>query len=458
MSQSAPSSAGTHAKRDPVAAALADRDALVERFRRTRARSSAIFDLVPLDGRLERPIALRHPIIFYEGHIPAFYVNTLLKKGLGLAGIDDQLERLFARGIDPASEAAAAERQVSSWPSRHDLSAYVAEADRSVEHALATADLERPDHPVLRHAQAVWTGLEHEAMHQETLLYMLHRMPASKKRRPDRLDAPSTGRAPEPTSVRIPAGVASLGAPDGPAFGWDNEFREHRVPVPAFRIGKHKVTNAEWLEFVEAGGYRRPELWAPQDWQWIVEASVLAPAFWVRRDGDWFWRGMFDEIPLPPAWPAYVTHAEATAFARWRGGRLPTEAEFHRAAFGTSQGDERQHPWGDAPPDATRGHFDFAGWDPAPVGVHPAGASAWGVDELVGNGWEWTSSVFAPFPGFEPMVSYPEYSADFFDGRHFVMKGASPATARELVRRSFRNWFRPQYPYVYATFRVVHEE
>jgi formylglycine-generating enzyme required for sulfatase activity len=94
-------------------------------------------------------------------------------------------------------------------------------------------------------------------------------------------------------------------------------------------------------------------------------------------------------------------------------------------------------------------------WDPAPAGSHPYGASAWGVHDLMGNGWEWTSSTFEPFPGFSPMPSYPEYSADFFDGQHYVLKGASPVTARELLRRSFRNWFRPQYPYVYAKFRTV---
>jgi len=163
---------------------------------------------------------------------------------------------------------------------------------------------------------------------------------------------------------------------------------------------------------------------------------------------------MFGLLPLPEAWPVYVSQAEAAAYARWRGARLPTEAEFQRAAYGSPHG-ERTHPWGDAPPDATRGVFDFDSWDPQPAGAHPNGASAWGVEDLVGNGWEWTSTPFAPFPGFRPMASYPEYSADFFDGEHLVMKGASPATARELLRPSFRNWFRARYPYVYATFRCA---
>ena len=166
------------------------------------------------------------------------------------------------------------------------------------------------------------------------------------------------------------------------------------------------------------------------------------------------WRGMFEFIPLPLAWPVYVSQAEASAYARWKGRRLMTEAEFHRAAFGTPAGEERELPWG-AGVDASRGNFDFSNWEPVPAGSRPAGASAWGVHDLIGNGWEWTSTIFEPFPGFEPMPSYPEYSAEFFDGKHYVMKGASPATAKELIRRSFRNWFRANYPYVYAKFRTA---
>jgi formylglycine-generating enzyme required for sulfatase activity len=172
-------------------------------------------------------------------------------------------------------------------------------------------------------------------------------------------------------------------------------------------------------------------------------------------DGQWWWRGMFDWIPLPASWPVYVSQAEASAFARWAGARLSSEAEFQRAAFGTLDGSERTHPWGEAEPNASHGVFDFSSWDPEPAGTHPAGRSAWGIEDLVGNGWEWTRTPFEPFPGFQAMPSYPEYSADFFDGEHYVMKGASPATARELLRPSFRNWFRAQYPYVYATFRLA---
>ena len=134
---------------------------------------------------------------------------------------------------------------------------------------------------------------------------------------------------------------------------------------------------------------------------------------------------------------------------------LPTEAQFHRAAYGTPQGAQRAYPWGSHEPAASHGNFDFHCWDPAPVTAHPAGDSAFGVSQLLGNGWEWTDTPFAPFEGFRPIASYPGYSANFFDGDHFVLKGGSPRTAARLLRRSFRNWFRPDYPHVYAGFRLV---
>jgi iron(II)-dependent oxidoreductase len=257
-------------------------------------------------------------------------------------------------------------------------------------------------------------------------------------------------------SVLVPAGIAHLGADrNSVAFGWDNEFDAHDVHVPEFEVDVLPVTNGQYLEFIAANGYSRRELWTEEGWEWIRTEAVTHPAFWLPRPpasakatagkptsglrpptSGWQWRGMFEPLPLPLDWPVYVSHAEASAYARWKGRRLMTEAEWHRAAEG-----------------ATPGHSDFAGFDPVPVGSHPPSDA--GVYDLVGNGWEWTATVFAPFDGFAPMRSYPEYSADFFDGRHYVMKGASPATARELVRPSFRNWFRGNYPYVYAKFRTA---
>ena len=165
---------------------------------------------------------------------------------------------------------------------------------------------------------------------------------------------------------------------------------------------------------------------------------------------------MFEDIPLPLAWPVYVSQAEAAAFARWKGRRLPTEAEYHRAAYGSPEGAERAFPWGDAPPQPAHGNFDFLSWEPVPAGSRPAGASAWGVHDLVGNGWEWTSSESSRrSPASRRCRRTRNTPPSSSTASTTCMKGASPATAKELIRRSFRNWFRANYPYVYAKFRTV---
>lgn len=406
-----------------TASPFIDRAAAAEWYARNRRRSRALFDLIDPSAYYTRPIALRNPIVFYEGHLPAFSIIAFINRGLGRDGVDPRLEALFARGIDPETEETAVPRSGAStaWPRRAEVLAFGDAADALVNDAIRDAPFDE-SRPAMRHGEGLFTALEHEAMHQETLLYMWRRLPYEQKVRPDYVRYELKGEVAPPKTVRVPAGAATLGANPGDiAFGWDNEFTAHTVEVNAFDVDAHSVTNADYLPFVEAG-------------------HVEPPAFWIRENGAWFWRGMFESIPLPLSWPAYVSQEDATAFARSKGRRLMTEAEYHRVAEGAS-------PHG--------GHADFAGWEPVPAGSRPGGVSRWGVHDLAGNGWEWTGSVFEPFPGFEPMASYPEYSAEFFDGQHFVMKGASQATAKELIRPSFRNWFRPNYPYVYAKFRTV---
>jgi iron(II)-dependent oxidoreductase len=412
------------------------RDRLIEWYRAGRRITRDIFAIPTAEAYYDRPIRLRNPLVFYEGHIPAFAVNTLIRLALKRDGIDSGFETLFARGIDPESEDAA-KAPTDFWPTREQIQAYGRDADDLILRALCDGPIDDGGAPQRRNAEAAFTVIEHEQMHQETLLYLFHELPYDRKIpvAPLHGGGPLPRIAPVKDMVRIPAGEATLGA-SGNDYAWDNELPEMRVTVDGFSIDRHDVTNGDYLEFMAATG-------------------AGAPHFWTKRDGAWHWRGMFNLVPLPLDAPVYVTHDEASAFATWHGKRLPTEGEYHRAAFSTPSGEERRFPWGDELPDHTRGNFGFRHWDPVSVGSYPAGASAWGVQDLVGNGWEWTSTVFDGFPGFAPLPSYPVYSADFFDGKHYVMKGASPATAPELIRRSFRNWFRPNYPYVYATFRCA---
>ena len=164
-------------------------------------------------------------------------------------------------------------------------------------------------------------------------------------------------------------------------------------------------------------------------------------------------------MPLPLDWPVWVRHEEAAAYAGWANAFLPTEAQWQRAAYGTAEGTERAYPWGNCTPIAGHhGNFASQRWDASSVAAYPAGESAFGVRDLVGNGWEWTGTPFGPLPGFRQFPFYPGYSAPFFDGEHYVLKGGSPRTDTVFLRRSFRNWFRTDYPYVFAGFRCAYNK
>jgi iron(II)-dependent oxidoreductase len=429
---------------------------LRERLAQARARTDELFQLVRPEAIYDRPIPERHRIIFYVGHLEAFDWNLIGAHVLARPALDPVLDRRFAFGIDPVgSELPSDEPQ--DWPGLDEVRRYVERARSRLDSILLDPGFADAVDPRLGAGTLLNVALEHRLMHAETLTYMLHQLsPSAKVVGP--VAVPPAGSAPDPRAIDVPAGAITLGRRrTSPGFGWDNEFEAHAVEVPRFAIDATKVSTAAYLRFVEAQGYHLREHWTAEDWTWIQDRGLTHPNFWFRAGNQWMQRTMFGAIPLPLSWPVYVSHAEASAYAHWAGKRLPTEAEWQRAAHGTAAGDERAYPWGDDLPTSAHGNFDFQRWEPAPVNAYPAGASAFGAWDLLGNGWEWTSTPFAPFPGFTPFTFYPGYSADFFDGRHFVLKGASARTAACMLRRSFRNWYQAHYGYVYAGFRCVQD-
>ena len=421
-----------------------------------RATTDELFQILRDDAFYERPIAERHRVIFYLGHVEAFDWNLLGQRAFGLCRFHSSFDHLFAFGIDPVGGGLPTD-QPGDWPSRSEISEYKQRLRTQLDSAIDRA-LEHPSegHPQL--LTMLDTAIEHRLMHAETLAYMFHRLPVDKKKPVQTQDHWSTSRI-QHRLVEIPEGPATLGLPaDDSRFGWDNERCALTVRVPAFSIENHNVSNRQFMHFVQNGGYRDRSLWTSEGWAWREQNGIEHPAFWHRRGNIWNYRGMFAERPLPMELPVFVSHAEASAYAKWLDRKLPSEEQFHRAAYGAPDSDEqRGYPWGDQPPAPQFGNFDFAHFAPSPCGAYPDGVSAFGIHDLVGNGWEWTRTVFAPLPGFAPMPFYPGYSANFFDGKHYVMKGGSPRTAACMLRRTFRNWFQPHYPYVYATFRCVEE-
>jgi len=435
---------------------IAGRRQLLERLSDARRRSDALFNIVRTDSIYERPIPERHRIIFYVGHLEAFDWNLLHENVFGLKSFHPEFDRLFAFGIDPVGGGLPSD-QPSDWPSLEAVHDYVSRIRAALDEKLVNGSLEsygesRDGFPL---DTLLNVAIEHRLMHVETLAYMLHQLPLDRKipqENPSCLAiAPVKHRM-----IEIPDGAATLGLPRGnETFGWDNEFEAHTVQVPTFEIDQYEVTNRQYLDFINAGGYETRAFWSDDDWNWKAAHAVSHPVFWIKHRDGWLYRAMFGGAPLPLDWPVYVSHAEAAAYARWAGKSLPTEEQWRRAAYGAMDGTERYYPWGSEAPAPSLGNFDFSHWDPTPVNAFPAGRSAFGVHDMLGNGWEWTSTVFSPFPGFEPFPFYPGYSANFFDGKHFVMKGGSPRTAACMLRPTFRNWFQAHYQYVYAGFRCV---
>jgi iron(II)-dependent oxidoreductase len=451
---------------------------LLKQLADARQRTDDLFALLKPDSLYERPIAERHRIVFYVGHLEAFDWNLFHERVLGLKSPHPELDRLFAFGIDPVGGGLPTDRP-ADWPSIAAVRDYVrkirAVLDEKLADALADSYVPASDGFPL--STLLNVAIEHRLMHSETLAYMFHQLPLDRKVRqtePLNVITPPIDHR----SIEIPAGVVTLGLPRGSGlFGWDNEFEAHRVNVPAFAIDQYKVTNRQYLQFIDAGGYETRALWDDgdhdgehEDWNWKSRQGIAHPVFWKREGNQWLYRTMFAEVPLPLDWPVYVSQAEAKAYARWAGKSLPTEAEWQRAAYATPHGEERAYPWdgkawdgeargaeawGAEKPAEQFGNFDFTRWSPVPVNAFPQGQSAFGVDGLLGNGWEWTSTEFGPFPGFEPFPFYRGYSADFFDGKHFVMKGGSARTAACMLRRTFRNWFQAHYQFAYTAFRCV---
>jgi iron(II)-dependent oxidoreductase len=430
---------------------------LQTRLNQARKRTDEVFEIVREEAMYDRPINERHRIIFYTGHVEAFDWNLLANRAFGLRSFHESFDKLFAFGIDPVGGGLPTDKP-SDWPSRVEIERYKTRLRQELDREIAQALSEPSEgHPLL--LQMLEVAIEHRLMHAETLAYMLHQLPADRKIPAKDEAVWKTPRA-KSHLVDVQSGYTTLGMrrEHGDEFGWDNEFEAQEVFVPEFAIDNYNVKNRDFLLFMQAGGYMDRNLWDADGWAWRKQAGVDHPTFWRRNGSLWAYRTMFGDIQLPMDWPVYVSHAEASAYAKWLGRKLPTEEQFHRAAYGTSEERvERTYPWGDEPPSERYGNFDFAHWDPSPVGAYPRGASAFGVHDIVGNGWEWTRTIFGPLPGFSPMPFYPGYSANFFDGKHYVMKGGSPRTAACMLRPSFRNWFQPHYPFVYATFRCVED-
>lgn len=413
-------------------------------LRASRARSRAL----TLDLRGEQWFGPRlpivNPVLWELGHIAWFEERWCL--------------RWRADGSLAASVLPEADALYDSSAIAHDLrwdlplpvlEATLAYQDRVLD--LVQARLQRDcDNPNL--AYFVQLAVFHEDMHAEALHYMRQTLAYAAPPLPlQDADGPIAASEEAGGDACIAGGRYPLGAGRGPGFVFDNEKWEHAVDVRPFRIARCSVSNAQYAEFVEDRGYLRPEFWSEAGWRWLQQGRAQAPRYWCRQDGLWQQRRFDAWVPLPLREPViHVNWHEAQAYCRYAGRRLPSEAEWEMAAAGSGTGAKRRYPWGNATPDARRANLE--GSAPAPVDALPAGASAQGCRQMIGNVWEWTDTTFGPYPGFEP-DPYKEYSQPWF-GTHKVLRGGSFATPARLIRNTWRNFYTPERYDIFAGFRT----
>lgn len=417
-------------------------EALATELTRARERTLALVDFD--DAELHRQYdPLMSPLVWDLAHIGQQEEFWLLRGG------DPNAPGILTPEIDSLYDAF-----VHSRASRVDLP-LLPPADartycRTVrDRALDVLDRTDGDEALFRFGLVA----SHENQHDETMLQALNLRAG-----PPLL---SVGAALPPgrpgvagTSVLIPGGPFTLGvnASEEP-YSLDNERPGHVVQVEPFRIGRVPVTNAQWREFLDDGGYRTPRWWSERGWAHREQAGLVAPAFW-NADGSRTRFGHRESIPADEP-VQHVTYFEAEAFAAWSGARLPTEAEWEKAcAWDPVMGARRRFPWGDAQPGPELANLGGDALRPAPVGAYPAGASAYGVEQMLGDVWEWTSSPLRPWPGFTPMI-YDRYSVPFFDGDYRVLRGGSWAVAAGILRPSFRNWDHPVRRQIFSGVRLA---
>lgn len=410
---------------------------LVSRLEEVRARTLWLLDQVPEEFLKRRVHSFYSPIGWHFGHVGRTEEYWAIGEALQRPLLDDHLSFLFADLPDNPKDNRV------NIPDREGIKRYLSETrDRCVE-ALHEADLESPTR-LLSQGYAWDFAIQHECQHQETICEMLQLI--QRELGPRDLPAPSDWKPGVRSEMVEIAGRDFLQGSDSP-FAYDNEKPRHKASVEGFKLSRTPVTAYEWTEFMSDGGYGARSFWSDRGWEWKESESAVRPEYWLESErhayGPLGVRSMHPDEPV-----SSISWFEAEAYARWAGKRLPTETEWEHAA---SAG---EYPWGDPTPDETRAAFGIHRWAPSPVGSFPAGASSAGILDMAGGVWEWTSSPFLPYEGFEA-YPYDGYSKDHMKGEHRVCRGGSWATAGPILRRSFRNWYVPGYRQGFLGLRLA---
>jgi iron(II)-dependent oxidoreductase len=424
------------------------KEVLAKQLAEARQRTRWLLDEVSDQNLYRQHDPIMSPLVWDYGHIGNYEELWLLEKAFGKGLSDRALYDIYDASLHPREE-----RPSLDLLDREGANRYLDAVRAAVLEGLEAADLEGGG-PLLKGGFVYRMVLQHECQHNETMLQTLQLMKGEGYGPIAALELPEGN--PTDEMVRIPGGAFVMGTDDR-AWALDNERPAYEVEVGSFYLDKTPVTNRAYLEFVEDVGYERAELWEPEGWAWIEEQRISAPRHWYQREPHSWWtqRFGFDEPLRMDAPVVHVSFYEADAYARWAGKRLPTEAEWEKAAsWDPVSGTKRLFPWGDEPPTPKRANLDQLAFGPADTGAYPAGASAYGALGMIGDVWEWTASDFEPYPGFGSFP-YREYSEVFFGPDYKALRGGSWATRPYAIRNTFRNWDYPIRRQLFCGFRCA---
>jgi gamma-glutamyl hercynylcysteine S-oxide synthase len=420
----------------------------------TEARARTMLLLSPLTDEELRTQhdPLMSPILWDLGHI-AYFEELWLTRNLQGAIQFVEMPGLFNPFEHPRSE-----RGLLPLPQLAHCREIMDEIRERVLARLQTTDLDAHD-PLLRDGYVYQMVLQHEYQHNETILQTLQLKQGRPYSPPSRYPLPPEGSAlPEGQMSRFPGGTVEIGTEDR-RVAYDNERDKHEVELAPFWIDVHPVTNGDFVDFIEAGGYKDRAYWSDAGWNWLQSSGAIAPKYWTRVNGVWTSRSM-DRVGSVPAYHpvCHVCYYEAEAYARYAGKRLPTEAEWETAAsWDPRSGTKRVFPWGDHPSSRELANVDQLMFGTTPAGSYPENVSPIGCSGMIGDVWEWTSSDFLPYPGFESFP-YKEYSEEFFGTTYKVLRGGSWATRPGAVRNTFRNWDYPIRRQIFSGFRCARDD
>jgi gamma-glutamyl hercynylcysteine S-oxide synthase len=426
------------------------RERIASDLESARRRSLGLLAPLPDEQLVLQHSKLMSPLAWDLAHVGNYEEQWLLRAVAGLPSTCQEYDDIYNPFLHPRRS-----RSRLGMLPPPEARSYVATVRSQVLDVLEQVELD-PTQELLDRGFVYGMVVQHEHQHDETMLASLQLMGSA----PETMGSPVTavpaadGLLPE--EVRVDGGCFVMGT-DLEPWAYDNERPAHEVDLPPFFIDTTPVTNAAYVGFIADNGYGDPTWWTADGWAWRQEADLEHPQFWEREGDSWCRVRFGQREPLPLGEPVqHVCWYEAEAYARWAGKRLPTEAEWEKAASWEPTGAKRRYPWGDDEPTPTLANLEQHRLGPSPAGAYPHGASPWGCRQMVGDVWEWTSSDFHAYPGFASFP-YREYSEVFYGSEYKVLRGGSWATHGSAVRTTFRNWDYPIRRQIFCGFRCARD-